>query len=133
MCLAGDLGAEIELEGLRASLRKPAGPEGEGSEASFDGPAGQALLLFGETNGCLLAEVEKNNVSAFERQFAGLPLARIGKTSQAPLSSRLRRGKPSRFGEPRGVAAGIPRESAEILGQAEPSLAIVREANREGR
>jgi len=25
------------------------------------------------------------------------------------------------------------RESAEILGQAEPSLAIVREANREGR
>jgi len=133
MCLAGDLGAEIELEGLRASLRKPAGPEGEGSEASFDGPAGQALLLFGETNGCLLAEVEKNNVSAFERQFAGLPLARIGKTSQAPFL---------RVCDGESLLASVSleelrrtylRESAEILGQAEPSLAIVREANREGR
>jgi hypothetical protein len=77
--------------------------------------------------------VEKNNVSAFERQFAGLPLARIGKTSQAPFL---------RVCDGESLLASVSleelrraylRESAEILGQAEPSLAIVREANREGR
>ncbi len=55
MCIGGRLGAEIELAG------------------------GEPLCaLFGETNGCLLAEVRPEHEAAFEAAFEGLSFQRLG-------------------------------------------------------
>ncbi|MBI4731703.1 MAG: phosphoribosylformylglycinamidine synthase subunit PurL, partial [Chloroflexi bacterium] len=40
--------------------------------------------LFGETTGCLLAEVAPENAAAFERQFSNLPIQRLGTVTDTP-------------------------------------------------
>lgn len=62
MCIGGRLGLDLTLP-----------------------PGDPARLLFGETTGCLLAEVEAAQAPAFEHQFAGLPLLRVARTISAPL------------------------------------------------
>jgi phosphoribosylformylglycinamidine synthase len=133
MCIGGGLGADIEMERLAEASKSSGWREEKGSEASLENQACQALLLFGETNGCLLAEVKMSEAFAFEGYFSGLPLVRIGKTSQAPML-RVSAGK-------KGLASlGIEelqgaylRECAEILDQAVPAEAKARAAHREGR
>ncbi len=133
MCIGGGLGAEIEMERLAAASKSFGEAAAKGSEASLENPAWQALLLFGETNGCFLAEVKMSQASAFEEFFTGLPLALVGKTRQAP-NLRVSAGK-------KGLAslgieelhAAYLRECAEILDQAEPAAAKTRAAHREGR
>jgi len=44
-----------------------------------------ASVLFTEVNGCLLVEVSLANVSAFEKQFASLPFAKIGAVIAEPI------------------------------------------------
>jgi phosphoribosylformylglycinamidine synthase len=63
MCLGGNLGAELNLDAL---------PAGGGDRLA---------RLFGETNGCLLAEVRDEHADAFERAMSGAPFAFIGMTS----------------------------------------------------
>jgi len=69
MCLGGNLGASID------------GQVGSGANFKSSG-SGRTLmeveLLFGETNGCLLAEVDASNEKEFERLMSGSPCARIG-------------------------------------------------------
>ena len=75
MSIAGRLGIEIDLFGLDAS---------------------DQLALFGETSGCLLVEVAPEHEAAFEKQLAGLPQRRIGRTlGEAALS--VRRGEKTLF------------------------------------
>lgn len=57
----GRLGLRLELEQL-------------GTRVQVD----PHLTLFGETNGCLLAEVGPTDAEAFERQMKGLPWKKIG-------------------------------------------------------
>lgn len=57
MCIGGRLGMDINIE---------------------------ASLLFNEVNGCLLVEVLPANTSAFEKQFANLPIQKIGTVTQEP-------------------------------------------------
>ena len=61
MCIGGDLAAEIDL----AYVPHPA-------------PLPDASLLFSESLGRFLIEVEPRHADAFEKLCAGLPLARIG-------------------------------------------------------
>lgn len=65
MCLSGGLGADLDAVGLCAGGGVPA-------------------VLFGETNGCLIAEVPPERAAEFETVFAGLPCARIGEVSVEP-------------------------------------------------
>jgi phosphoribosylformylglycinamidine synthase len=59
MCIAGRLGMQLDIQG--GSLQ----PD---------------RLLFGETNGCLLAEVSLANADAFEELFSDLPIQKMGQT-----------------------------------------------------
>jgi phosphoribosylformylglycinamidine (FGAM) synthase-like enzyme len=61
MCLGGNLGASVSVGGST--------------------PGGKPALLFGETNGCLVAEVDSLKAAAFEKAMAGIPRARIGSTT----------------------------------------------------
>jgi hypothetical protein len=56
---------------------------GLGASATVGGspPGGPPALLFGETNGCLVAEVDASKAAAFEKAMAGIPRARIGSTN----------------------------------------------------
>lgn len=42
-------------------------------------------ILFGETNGCLLAEVAPAAAAEFEKQFAALPLMKVGTVTAEPV------------------------------------------------
>ncbi len=42
-------------------------------------------VLFGETNGCILAEVSPASAAAFEKRFAALPLLKIGAVTAEPI------------------------------------------------
>ncbi len=61
MCIGGRLGLDLEL-------------------ADQDPTRG----LFGETTGCLLAEVAPENAAAFEKQLSGLPISKIGHVTENP-------------------------------------------------
>jgi phosphoribosylformylglycinamidine synthase subunit PurSL len=69
MCIGGRLGMEIDLGGLNSGK--------------------VALDLFGETNGCLLVEVDKARAAEFACQMSGLPLKRLG---QVTVEGNLRIG-----------------------------------------
>jgi phosphoribosylformylglycinamidine synthase len=58
MCIGGRLGLDVNMD---------------------------SALLFTEVNGCLLVEVSRADVSAFEKQFANLPLMKIGKVLLEPI------------------------------------------------
>ncbi|MDX9783516.1 MAG: AIR synthase-related protein, partial [Spirochaetia bacterium] len=131
MCIASGLGAHIELRALAASFADTEKAEGEGSVVSPESPAGQALLLFGETNGCIVAEVAKDKASAFEHCFAGLPLARIGGTAHENVLRISLGEKEIASASLRELRRAYLRESAEILGQDEPTGARGSGANRE--
>ena len=62
MCIGGRLGLEINL-----TANDP------------------VRALFGETDGCLLAEVSPENAAAFEAQFADLPISKIGFVTGEPV------------------------------------------------
>ena len=54
-----------------------------GLELNLDGPD-PVRFLFGETNGCLLVEVERQNCTIFEQHFTGLPLRKLGRLTASP-------------------------------------------------
>lgn len=77
MCVSGDLGAEIDIGALGDSIPR---------------------LLFGETNGCLLAEVARADAPAFERALAGLPCWPIGSVlTERKLSVRCAAAESGNF------------------------------------
>jgi phosphoribosylformylglycinamidine synthase len=71
--------------GLAATLAEMCLGGGIGASASVGGatPGGPPALLFGETNGCLVAEVDASKAAAFEKAMAGIPRARIGSTNDS--------------------------------------------------
>jgi phosphoribosylformylglycinamidine synthase len=62
MCIGGRLGVTLDIADLHAD---------------------DTLALFGETNGCLLVEVEPGNALKFEMQFEGLPFTFLGSVTPA--------------------------------------------------
>ena len=60
MCIGGRLGVNLTLES-------------------------SARILFGETTGCLLVEVNPVNVSVFESNFKALPFTKIGQVTSDPV------------------------------------------------
>jgi phosphoribosylformylglycinamidine synthase len=93
MCLGGRLGAEIEVP---AEI-------GRGSDP--------ILALFGETNGCLVAEVAPPDSGGFEAAMAGRPFIRIGKTTDDGLGLRLVCGEAS-------IACGLEALALAFNGKA---------------
>jgi len=86
MCIGGGIGADIDL---RAALKTTASltADGEVRQRLHIPVVDDFLLLFGETNGCLLVEVSLGCAIGFEKAMAGSPLARIGRTNaEARLS-----------------------------------------------
>ncbi len=67
MCIGGALGAEIQLASVPAQL-----------------PITTLQLLFSESLGRFLLEVEPAHAAAFEAQLAGQPCARIGRSTSEP-------------------------------------------------
>jgi phosphoribosylformylglycinamidine synthase len=103
MCLGGGRGAEIVVEALAAPDIDP------------------LLALFGETNGCLLAEVPEEKVAAFETALKGLPRVVVGAVAT---------GKTLRFQMGSGrvesadleeLAKAYMSETARILGESSES------------
>ena len=67
MCIGGRLGMNVVATSLAPQAR-----------------AG-VVALFMEVNGCLLVEVSEANASAFEKQFADLPITKVGSVSSEPV------------------------------------------------
>ncbi len=78
MCIGGRLGLTVELRG-----------EGRGARG-----VGLARRVFGETNGCLLVEVQPGDAAAFERALAGMPVQRLGVVTAGPVLAILDDGAP---------------------------------------
>ena len=71
MAFAGGLGAAIDLKQTPHSL--------------VDDPDLDAILLFSESNTRFLCEIPNVAASAFEKQLAGVPYARLGKVIAEPV------------------------------------------------
>jgi len=67
MCIGGRLGMNVVATSLAPQAR-----------------AG-VVALFMEVNGCLLVEVSEANASAFEKQFADLPITKVGSVRSEPV------------------------------------------------
>ena len=108
MCLGGNRGADLDL-GAAAKAAMLAHPSGEPSRPASDPALNAALLLFGETNGCLVVEVEAGKSSAFEAAMAGAPCSPVGRVStEARIALR---------GLPGGLAVSVGLEAlAEAYG-----------------
>lgn len=66
MCMGGRTGASID------------------TGASLDaGVAGSVPMLFGETNGCLVVEVDASKAAEFEKRLASVPCSRLGTTDSS--------------------------------------------------
>ncbi|MDP2791239.1 MAG: phosphoribosylformylglycinamidine synthase subunit PurS, partial [Rectinemataceae bacterium] len=77
MCLGGGLGASIDLRSLSDAL-SALEADGEVLPRHHAEPGLDALILFGETNGCLLVEVAPGKAEKFKALMAGLPCRKIG-------------------------------------------------------
>jgi len=64
MCIGGRLGIDLTLNTT---------------------PDQTPVNLFGETNGCILAEISPEDALTFEKEFSGLPLKRIGTVTADPI------------------------------------------------
>jgi phosphoribosylformylglycinamidine synthase subunit PurSL len=67
MCIGGRMGMEVVPTSLTPSVRTG------------------VVSLFTEVNGCLLVEVSPEHASAFESQFAELPIAKVGIVTSEPI------------------------------------------------
>ncbi len=81
MCIGGELGADIDL---KAAEKAAFALAASGEPRNWPHPATgkDELLLFGETNGCFLAEIAPENTTDFEASMAGLPCRPIGRVSR---------------------------------------------------
>lgn len=79
MCMGGGRGARIDLKTLQKAARTTSELQERESSRRFRNEP-EILLLFGETNGCLLAEVPEKRTPEFEKIMSGAPFARIGRT-----------------------------------------------------
>lgn len=89
MCIGGGISADIDLRSA-AKAAAPLSADGEVRRRASIPSGDELLLLFGETNGCLLAEVSSQNAAAFEAGMAGMPMIRIGRTEAAARISFTR-------------------------------------------
>ena len=94
MCFAGGLGAEIRLAAVEI--------QGGENNSAESGVAEDCVKLFSESNSRLLVEVRSGLEPQFETFFAGLPVARIGVTSDSNELQIL-----ATAGEQNVVCAGI--------------------------
>lgn len=78
MCIGGNRGAELDLEAVEKAAFALS-PIGEPKAMEATRKSRETVLLFGETNGCLLAEVAAAKMEEFEAAMAGTPCERIGR------------------------------------------------------
>ena len=69
MCIGGRTGASIDVFASAA--------------AGVPGSVPIEALLFGETTGCLVAEVDAGSAAGFEKRLAGVPCCRLGTTDSS--------------------------------------------------
>jgi phosphoribosylformylglycinamidine synthase len=92
MCIGGNRGAEVDLDAIERSTFALS-PNGEPKSLGRKEQYHEALLLFGETNGCFLAEISKGKAEAFEAAMTGVPCCRIGRATGGARVSITARGK----------------------------------------
>ncbi|MCE1195382.1 AIR synthase related protein, partial [bacterium] len=97
MCLGGNRGADLDLAAVSKAALEPH-PNGEPCRLAPGAARSADLLLFGETNGCLIVEVEAGKAAAFEAAMSGAPCLRIGGVSPEPRIA---------VGGPEGGAAAV--------------------------
>jgi len=126
MCIGGGRGARLEFEALE-SAAFALGRNGESRLAGNPVIWKEALLLFGETNGCLLVEIPKDKTLEFEAAMDGAPCRKIGRTTgDQSITIVLRDGSALAVGIPAlekafasegiGALGDRPGEGAEIGG-----------------
>ncbi|MCE5257210.1 MAG: hypothetical protein LLF89_10250, partial [Spirochaetaceae bacterium] len=80
MCIGGGKGAVLDMHAIESFgssiATPPANAEERNPEMSFP-----LCFLFGETNGCFLAEVEESSAAAFEAILGDVPFVRAGKVA----------------------------------------------------
>jgi phosphoribosylformylglycinamidine synthase len=76
MCLGGQLGMDLELDGVPAN-----------------GNLDEQRLLFSESNSRFLAEVEEDKAARFEKWMQDLPVARVGSVTAGPNLTIRRTGR----------------------------------------
>ena len=122
MCLGGGFGSDIDLRSLERELCSLA-PNGEILPRRQAGQGLDALLLFGETNGCLLVEVSPEKTDDFESLMAGLPCRRIGNCSpERRIEVRLTGGG--------SISVGLSAIGGAYV--AESSIALGERAGKSG-
>jgi len=92
MCIGGNRGAELDLDAIESAVFALS-PNGEPKILGKTGQDHEAVLLFGETNGCFLAEVSGAKTEAFEAAMEGTPCRRIGRAAGGVCVSIRARGK----------------------------------------
>lgn len=116
MCMGGGRGADIDL-GKVEQTAVTLWPCGESTAKSLAGVGKEVLLLFGETNGCLLVEVSEEKAADFEAALAGLPCRKIGRTTaDARIFVSMRDGSVA-AAELAALAKAYTSETARILGE----------------
>lgn len=115
MCIGGRRGAEIDLGavGGAAAPLSAGGERWRGVEGDLDDAA---LLLFGETNGCLLVEVAPKNAPEFETSMAGVPCRNIGRSSGERCISMTASGLARTVVALDALEDAFMSETAEVLG-----------------
>jgi phosphoribosylformylglycinamidine synthase len=68
MCMGGRTGASIDTASM---------------ESGVSGSVPMDALLFGETNGCLVVEVDSGLAAGFEKRLAGVPCFKLGTTDSS--------------------------------------------------
>ena len=85
MCIGGNRGADLDLDAIEsAAFALP--PNGEPKAIGTTRRGHEALLLFGETNGCLLAEIAAAKTEVFEAAMSGTPCRRIGRAAHGAMT-----------------------------------------------
>jgi phosphoribosylformylglycinamidine synthase len=116
MCMGGNRGADLDL-GAVSKAAMLAHPNGEPRRPASDPALNAALLLFGETNGCLIVEVEAGKSAAFEAAMAGAPCSPVGRVStEARIALRGLSGGSAASVGLEALAAAYGSEGRQALG-----------------
>lgn len=115
MCIGGRRGAAIDLGAVvaAASPLSAGGERRRGGECDLDDIA---LLLFGETNGCLLVEVAPEKASEFEAAMGDAPCGKIGQASGERLISIMAPDRAKTVVALCALEDAFMSETAEALG-----------------
>ena len=83
MCVGGDMGAELHLEGVVSQHLRGGPLRSEASQMDSSKAERPDYILFNETSGCFIVEVENEKIA--EKIFKNIPYQILGKTQKEKI------------------------------------------------